>query len=151
MKLRFESTIFYSPYYYVLFVYKSLNYFSDCLSGKKRYAETLSESATNLNSKMKCSWPFVCSTAEAFPIVYMYIHNQACGLKLPRKPYRLTRLLQMTGRWQYKEIMWSALHSVKSINVDFLNQIHFFSIKSYLIVLTRLGGPCSRLNPHLKS
>ena len=43
--------------------------------------------------------------------------------------YVATRLLQLTGRWQYDGIMWSALRSVKSYNVDFLNQIRYFSIK----------------------
>ena len=38
-------------------------------------------------------------------------------------------LLKLTGRWQYDGIMWSALCFVKSINVDFLNQICYFSIK----------------------
>ena len=40
-----------------------------------------------------------------------------------------TRLLQLTGRWQYDGIMRSALRSIKSNNVDFLNQIRYFSIK----------------------
>ena len=37
------------------------------------------------------------------------LHNEVnvliCGLQLPREPYRSTRLLKMTGRWQYDGIM----------------------------------------------
>ena len=44
-------------------------------------------------------------------------------------PTPSTRLLKLTGRWQYDGIMWLALRSVKSNNVDFLNQIRYFSIK----------------------
>ena len=33
------------------------------------------------------------------------------------EPHRSTRLLQLTGRWQYDGIMWLALRSVKSNNV----------------------------------
>ena len=62
-------------------------------------------------------------------IVIIEIKNQICGLQLPREPHRSTRLLQLTGRWQYDGIMRLALRSVKSINVDFLNQIRYFSIK----------------------
>ena len=40
-------------------------------------------------------------------------------------------------------IMRLALRSVKSNNVDFLNQIRYFSIKQRS---TRLAGPCSRPN-----
>jgi hypothetical protein len=36
--------------------------------------------------------------------------------------YWSTRLLEPTDGWKYEE-MWLALHSVKSINVDFLNEI----------------------------
>ena len=46
--------------------------------------------------------------------------------------------------------MWLELCSVKSINVDFLNQIRYFQSSSYPIVLMRLSGPRSRPNPHLK-
>ena len=31
--------------------------------------------------------------------------------------------------WQYNKIMWLPLHSIKSNDVDFLNQIYYFSIK----------------------
>ena len=55
--------------------------------------------------------------------------NFICGLQLPREPHRSTRLLQLTGRWQHDGIMWLALRSVKSNNVDFLNQIRYLSIK----------------------
>ena len=34
---------------------------------------------------------------------------------------------KLIGRWQYDRIMWLALRSVKSINVDFLNQLRYFS------------------------
>ena len=51
------------------------------------------------------------------------------SLQLPREPHWSTRLLQLAGRWQYDGIMWLALRSVKSNNVDFLNQIRYFSIK----------------------
>ena len=40
-----------------------------------------------------------------------------------------TRLLQLTGKWQYDGIIWLALRSVKSNNVEFLNQIRYSSIK----------------------
>ena len=43
--------------------------------------------------------------------------------------------------------MCLALGSVKSINVDFLNEIRYFSIKQLPNFLTRLGGPRSRTNP----
>ena len=46
--------------------------------------------------------------------------NEICGLQFPRESQRSTRLL--TGRWQYDGIMWLALRSVKSNNVDFVNQ-----------------------------
>ena len=55
--------------------------------------------------------------------------NKICGLQLPREPHRLSRFLQLTGRWQYDGIMWLALRSVKSNKIDFLNQIRYFSIK----------------------
>ena len=58
----------------------------------------------------------------------MYI-NQIYGLQLPREPHRSTRLLQPTDRWQYNWIIWLPIRSVKSNNVDFLNQIRYFSIK----------------------
>ena len=54
------------------------------------------------------------------------------------QPHRSTRLLQLTGKWQYDWIMWLALRSVKSNNVDFLNQNRYFST-----ILTRLGWPRS--------
>ena len=57
------------------------------------------------------------------------IKLKICGLQLAREPRRSTRLLQLTGRWQHDGIMWLALRSVKSNNVDFLNQIRYFSIK----------------------
>ena len=31
--------------------------------------------------------------------------NQICGLKLPREPYRSSRLMQLTGSWQYDGII----------------------------------------------
>ena len=62
-----------------------------------------------------------------------------CGSQLPRKPHQKTKLLQLNGRWQYDSIMWLALCSIKS-NVNFLNQICYFSIKQ-LVFLTNLGGP----------
>ena len=31
--------------------------------------------------------------------------NQICGLQLPSEPHWSTRLLPLTGRWQYKGIM----------------------------------------------
>ena len=52
-----------------------------------------------------------------------------CGLQLPREPHGSTRLLQLTGRWQYDGIMWLAWHSIKSNNMDFLSQIPYFSVK----------------------
>ena len=36
--------------------------------------------------------------------------------------------------WQADGIMWLALRSVKSNNVDFLNQICYFSIKNYITI-----------------
>ena len=53
-------------------------------------------------------------------------YKNICGLQLPMEPHRSTRLLQLTGRWQYDGIMWLALRSIKSNNVDFLNQIRYF-------------------------
>ena len=35
----------------------------------------------------------------------------------------------MTGRWRYKRDMWLTFRYAKSISVDYLNQIHYFSIK----------------------
>ena len=78
------------------------------------------------------------------------IKSKICGLQLAREPNWSTRLLQLTGRWQYDGIMWLELWSVKSNNVEFLNQIATSQSTSYPIVLTRLGGPRSRPNPHLK-
>ena len=48
-------------------------------------------------------------------ILYIYIKIKICGLQLPREPHRLTRLLQLTGRWQYDRVTWLALHFVKYI------------------------------------
>ena len=56
-------------------------------------------------------------------------YSDICGLQLPMEPHRSTKLLQLTGRWQYDGIVWLALRSVKSNNVDFLNQTRYFSIK----------------------
>ena len=59
----------------------------------------------------------------------LYCIYLTCGLQLPKEPHWSTRLLQLTGRWQYNGIMWLASCSVKSNNIDFLNQIRYFSIK----------------------
>ena len=76
--------------------------------------------------------PFNCQ----LKVYFMYITNfkpkiikYMCGLKLPRDQHQSTILLQLTGKWQYVGIMWLTLRSVKSINVEFLNQILYFSIK----------------------
>ena len=50
-------------------------------------------------------------------------------LTAPKGATPVTWLLQLTGRWQYEGIMWLSLCSVKFINVDFLNQFHYFSIE----------------------
>ena len=65
---------------------------------------------------------------------------------LSRKPHRSTRLLQPTDRLQYSGI----IRSVHSINVGFLNQIRYFSMKQVPVVLTWLSGPRSRTNQFLK-
>ena len=52
---------------------------------------------------------------------------------------------QLTGRLQHDGIMWLGLRSVKSINVDFLNQTTSQS-SSYPLILMRLGG--SRSTPN---
>ena len=41
--------------------------------------------------------------------------------------YQSTKLLQLTGRWQYVGTMGLALRSVKPNKVDFINQIPYFS------------------------
>ena len=64
-------------------------------------------------------------TCHCFPIKF----NLICALQIPRKPYRSTRLLQLTSRSQYDGKMWLALSSVKYNNANFLNQIRYFSIK----------------------
>ena len=46
--------------------------------------------------------------------------------------------------------MCLALHSVKSINVDFLNQTITSQSSNYPIVLTRMSGVLCRPNPYLK-
>ena len=53
--------------------------------------------------------------------------------------------------WLADGIMWLALHSFKSINVNILIQIRTSQSNSYPIVLTRLGRPCSRPNLHCGS
>ena len=60
-------------------------------------------------------------------------------------------LIKTDSRWQHNGIMWLALRSVKFINVDFLIRSTSSQSSSYPIDLTRLGWPCSRPNPHLKS
>ena len=65
-----------------------------------------------------------------------------CGLQLATESHRSTRLLQLTGRYQYDEIMWLALR--------FLTRSATSQSSSYPIILTRLGGPRSGPNPHLK-
>ena len=49
-------------------------------------------------------------------------------LTAPGEPHRLTKLLQLTDRWQCDGIRL-ALRSIKSNNVNLLNQIRYFSIK----------------------
>ena len=69
---------------------------------------------------------FLIHTVQSFK--HNILTSQICSLQLPRKPRRPTKLLQLTVRWQYDGIMKLALHSIKSIIVDFLNQILYFSI-----------------------
>ena len=49
-----------------------------------------------------------------------YIPLKIVGLQIPTEPHRSTRHLQLTARWQHARIMWLALRSVKSNNVDFV-------------------------------
>ena len=61
-----------------------------------------------------------------------------CDLQLPREPDRSSRLLLLTGRLQYDGIMWLALRSVTSINVDiFLSDPLLLS--SYPIIKIKIG------------
>ena len=51
------------------------------------------------------------------------------GLKIDLSAQGLTRLLQLTGGWQYDEIIRLSLRFIKPNNVDFLNKIRYISIK----------------------
>ena len=61
-------------------------------------------------------------------LCYIYIYIYIRDLQLPMETPRLTILLQLTGRWHH-DWMRLALRLVKSIHVNFRNQIHYFSIK----------------------
>ena len=60
--------------------------------------------------------------------------------------WRSTRLLQLTGRWQYNGIMWSAILLMST----FLIRSASSQSSSYPFVLTSLVGPRSKPNSHLK-
>ena len=64
-------------------------------------------------------------TDKNWVFIGQYPIKLICDLQLLRESHRSTRLLQLID----DGIMWLALRSVKSNNVDILNQIHYFSIK----------------------
>ena len=75
----------------------------------------------------------------------IYEENLICGLQRPRKLLRSSRLLQLAGRWQYDGVMWLELRSK-----DLMSTFLIRSATSQWIVLTRLGAPRNRPNPHWK-
>ena len=48
-----------------------------------------------------------------------------CGLQLPREPHRSTRLLQLTGRWQYNGIIVIIIITTTIIDRDG----HYFTMQ----------------------
>ena len=75
--------------------------------------------------KIKRSW--YQTFLSCFDFSFEIFKKIFCGLQLLRELHRPTRLTQLTGRRQ-----------------------HYAPLSSYPIILTRLGGPSSRPNPHLK-
>ena len=73
-------------------------------------------------------------------IIIIIIIKLNLWLTVPREPHRSTRLLQLTDRWHYAP---SSL-----IMSTFLTRFTTSQSSSFPIVLTRLGGPCSRPNSH---
>ena len=70
-----------------------------------------------------------------------------CSLQLRRDLYGSTRLLQLTGRWQYDGVVWLTLWS---IIIGFLNQIASSQQSSYPFLLMRLVDPVLDLVYFLK-
>ena len=83
----------------------------------------------NFNACQLFPYTFYFCTNIFSIMIFHYKIYIICGLQLPGEPHRPTRLLQLAGRMQHDGIIWLALCSIKSNNVDFLNQIRYFSIK----------------------
>ena len=73
-----------------------------------------------------------CSLFASIPIRISRASNSIkkfCGFRLIRETHLSYGLLHLTGIWQRVGILWLTFRSVKYINVDFFNQIRYFSIK----------------------
>ena len=53
--------------------------------------------------------------------------------------------MQLTNRKQYKKIIKLELCSIELLDVDFLNQVYYFSVNNYPTILMRLDEPVLEL------
>ena len=96
-----------------------------------------------LNTKLRMQiLPFQNYTTLCYNSFCIYLGklklNEICGLQLPRESRMLTRLLQLTGRWQ---IMYQHYAPSSLIMLNFLIRSATSQSSSYPIVFMRLGGP----------
>ena len=129
-----------------IFLIKTLQHFLDfifCSNNQPNKVPIFVNLLTLLNNAnekkvMKYDLPHKSAIGIFLPNIHKLLLPIYVFKWLPREPHRSTRLPKLTGRWQYDGIMWLALCSIKSNNVDFLNQIRYFlfTCKHYFSLFT---------------